>query len=153
MIQIKRVLLPTDFSEFAQPAADYAREFVERFQAQLHLLHVLETQVTTTQFVMGLTIPERIEESAAEATDHLKKIYDDQWSREHSLVYGTAHGPPFVQIVQYARDNQIDLIIMGTHGRTGLPHVFIGSVAERVVQHAPCPVLTVRPQGHQFVSP
>ena len=153
MIQIRKVLLPTDFSEFAAPAADYAREFVERFHAELHLMHVLETQVTTTQFVMGLTIPERVEESAQEALTRLKKTFDEQWTREHSTIYHTAHGAPFVQIVQYARDQKIDLIVLGTHGRTGLPHVFLGSVAERVVQHAPCPVLTVRPEGHQFVSP
>jgi len=153
MIRINRVLLPTDFSKFAEPAADYAREFVERFNAELHLMHVLETRITTTQFVMGLTIPERAEESEQVATARLKKVFDDQWSRQHSIVYSTAHGAPYLQIIQYARENNIDLIVMGTHGRTGLPHVFMGSVAERVVQHARCPVLTVRPQGHQFVSP
>ena len=153
MIQIRRLLLPTDFSDFAAPAADYAREFAERFNAELHLLHVLETQVTTTKFMMGLTIPERIEESAQEATAKLKQLYDDDWSSGQSIVYDTAQGVPFAQIIKYSRDKEIDMIVMGTHGRTGLPHVFIGSVAERVVRHAVCPVLTIRPTGHEFTSP
>jgi nucleotide-binding universal stress UspA family protein len=153
MMKIKRLLVPTDFSELASPVIDYAREFTESFSAELHLLHVLESHITTTQFVMGLTIPERVEESSQIAKSHLEQMFDVEWARKHSIICETAHGVPYVQIIRYAREHEIDLILMGTHGRTGLPHVFIGSVAERVVQHAPCPVLTIHPQGHQFVSP
>ena len=69
------------------------------------------------------------------------------------MTLATRLGSPFVKIIEYAKEHQIDLIVMGTHGRTGLPHVLIGCVAERVVRMAPCPVLTVHPQGHQFVMP
>jgi nucleotide-binding universal stress UspA family protein len=62
-------------------------------------------------------------------------------------------GIPFVEIVRHARKKNIDLIVIGTHGRTGLDHMLLGSVAEKVVRKAPCPVLTVRPEGHQFVMP
>ena len=62
-------------------------------------------------------------------------------------------GTPFVEIVRHAKENDVDLIVMGTHGRTGLVHALIGSVAEKVVRKAPCPVLTVRPEGHQFIMP
>ena len=64
-----------------------------------------------------------------------------------------AEGTPFLEIIRYAREHEIDLIVMGTHGRSGLGHVLIGSVAERVVRKSPCPVLTIRPGGHEFVMP
>ena len=62
-------------------------------------------------------------------------------------------GVPFLEIIRYAKELEIDLIVLGTHGRTGLAHVLLGSVAERVVRKSPCPVLTVHPKGHQFVMP
>ena len=69
------------------------------------------------------------------------------------IVRVTHQRPPFVEIVRYAKENEIDLIIMGTHGRSGLSHVLLGSVAERVVRKAPCPMLTVQPSDHQFQMP
>ena len=62
-------------------------------------------------------------------------------------------GTPFLEVIRYAKDHDIDLVIVGTHGRTGLVHVLMGSVAEKIVRKAPCPVLAVRPEGHQFVMP
>ena len=69
------------------------------------------------------------------------------------MIHAVVEGSPKVEIIQYARTQNIDLIVLATHGRTGLPHVIMGSVAESVVRSAPCPVLTVRPEGHQFLMP
>jgi nucleotide-binding universal stress UspA family protein len=70
-----------------------------------------------------------------------------------SVVSDVALGRPFMEIIRYAKDNQMDLIVLGTHGRSGLRHVLLGSVAERVVRKAPCPVLTIRHPEHEFVMP
>ena len=80
-------------------------------------------------------------------------IPDPAWTRGKSIVRVCRQGTPFLEIVRYAKDREIDLIVLGTHGRGGLAHVLLGSVAERVVRKSPCPVLTVRPTEHQFVMP
>ncbi len=144
MIQFKRVLVPVDFSDFSDRALQYGREMCRKFGAELHLLHVLEVQVTP-QFTMGLAVPQRNEESADAAREKLQRLSgeaeDDQIG---PVICETAHGRPADKIVQYANDHGIDVIAIGTHGRTGLSHVLVGSVAENVVRHAACPVLIVR---------
>jgi nucleotide-binding universal stress UspA family protein len=154
MIQLRRILLPTDFSDSAAEALKYACALAEQFEAELHLLHVLETHVSTApQFGMGLALSTRIQESQQAAEKALKELVDTDWAAGRQIVRTTSEGPPFVGIIHYARENDIDIIVLGTHGRSGLPHILMGSVAERVVRKAPCPVLTVRPEGHQFVMP
>jgi nucleotide-binding universal stress UspA family protein len=153
MIQVNRVLVPIDFSEFSDQALKYGQELCEKFGAELHLLHVLETHVTSTpQFAMGLAVPDREEESTAAVSEKMNELPGGDWG-DKPVKRTAAHGSPFVEIVKYAKDNQIDVIAIGTHGRTGLSHVILGSVAENVVRHAPCPVLIVRNEGHQFVAP
>jgi universal stress protein A len=89
----------------------------------------------------------------AAAEKSLAGVLDPQWSAGRRAVRAVAEGSPKVEIVRYARKQEIDLIVLATHGRSGLAHVLIGSVAENVVRTAPCAVLTVRPEGHQFVMP
>jgi universal stress protein A len=155
MIQMKRILLPTDFSDYSQNAVAYATEFANTFGAELHLLHVLQDLVAMVP-EPGLAFPppgdymQELQESAEAA---LAKIPDPPPSEGGNVVRVVRQGPPFVEIVRYAKENDIDLVIMGTHGRSGLAHVLLGSVAEKVVRKAPCPVLTVRPTDHQFVMP
>ncbi len=154
MIQINRVLVPVDFSEFSDEALKYGREFCVKFAADLHLLHILEIHTSRTpSFALGLAVPKRYEESQEQAMEKLKELPGKSWPAERSVVRETAHGSPFVEIIKYAKEHTIDIIVMGTHGRTGLNHVFMGSVAENVVRQAPCPVLTIRPEGHSFVAP
>jgi len=154
MIKINRVLVPIDFSEFSYQALKYGQEFCDKFDAELHLLHILEIHVTTTpQFTMGLAIPDRQEESQELVMEKMSQLPGNDWATDKKVVRETAHGSPFVEIVKYAREHEIDVIILGTHGRTGLSHVFMGSVAENVVRQAPCPVLIVSKEGHQFVAP
>jgi nucleotide-binding universal stress UspA family protein len=153
-IQIQRILLATDFSPHSAIAAKYACELVERFGAELHLLHALETHLATTPvFGIAMVLPQYLHESRVAAEKALARILDPQWSAGHKFVPAIVDGPAKVEIVRYARTHAIDLIVLATHGRSGLDHVIIGSVAEAVVRTAPCPVLTVRPEGHQFVMP
>jgi nucleotide-binding universal stress UspA family protein len=153
-IDIKRILLPTDFSSYSATATKYACELVTKFDAELHLLHTLEVHLASTPgFGMGLALPQYLHESRAAAEKALASVLDPQWAVGRKVVHAVVEGSPKVEIVRYARTQEIDLIVLTTHGRSGLAHVIIGSVAESVVRTAPCPVLTVRPEGHQFVMP
>jgi len=153
-IRLQKILLPTDFSNYAAAATTYACELAAKFDAELHLLHTLETHLASTpEFVMGLAIPNYISESRAAAEKSLAGVLDPKWSAGRTVIQAVVEGSPKVEIIQYARKQNIDLIVLATHGRTGLPHVIMGSVAETVVRTAPCPVLTVRPEGHRFVMP
>ena len=153
-IRIQRILFPTDFSTNSATATKYACELATRFDAELHLLHTLEVHpAATPEFAMGLALPSRIAESRAAAEESLAGVLDPQWSAGRKVVDAILEGSPKVEIVRYARKQNIDLIVLSTHGRSGLDHVIMGSVAENVVRTAPCPVLTVRPKGHQFVMP
>jgi nucleotide-binding universal stress UspA family protein len=153
-IEIKRILLPTDFSTYSATATKYAGELVTKFDAELHLLHTLEVHLSSTPgFGMGLALPQYVNESRAAVEKSLTAALDPKWSAGRKIVHAVVAGSPKVEIVRYARAHAIDLIVLATHGRSGLTHVIIGSVAESVVRTAPCPVLTVRPEGHQFVMP
>lgn len=153
-IRIQRILLPTDFSTYSATATRYACELATRFDAELHLLHSLEVHLSTTPgFVMGLDLPTYVHESRKAAEQSLTSVLDPQWLAGRKVVQAIVDGSPKVEIVRYARTHDIDVIVLATHGRSGLAHVLIGSVAESVVRTAPCPVLTVRPEGHQFVMP
>ena len=153
-IRLQRILLPTDFSKYSATATSYACELATRFDAELHVLHTLESHLASMpDFGMGLALPKYINESRAAAEKSLAGILDPKWSASRSVIQAVVEGSPIVEIIRYARKLDIDLIVLSTHGRAGLPHVIMGSVAESVVRTAPCPVLTVRPEGHQFVMP
>jgi nucleotide-binding universal stress UspA family protein len=153
-IRLQRILLPTDFSTYSAAATKYACELATRFDAELHVLHTLEVHLSSTpDFGMGLDLPRYVKESRSAAEKALAGVLDPQWSAGRKVVQAVVEGSPKVEIVRYARQHDIDVIVLATHGRSGLAHVLIGSVAENVVRTAPCPVLTVRPEGHQFVMP
>jgi nucleotide-binding universal stress UspA family protein len=89
----------------------------------------------------------------ASAERGLAELLDPAWAQGKSIVRTARQGVPFLEILLYAKEQEIDLIVIGTHGRSGLAHVLLGSVTEKIVRKASCPVLTVRPEGHQFVMP
>lgn len=161
MISIQRIIHPTDFSKFAAEATSYACALAEKFHAELHLLHVIQdVSSELPDFGMGLAMPamrdnleDRKDQLEAAAIGELAKVLPAGWEKGQHVVLATRYGKPFVEIVKYARDHTADLIIIGTHGRSGLSHALMGSVAEKVVRKAPCPVLTIRPGEHRFVSP
>jgi universal stress protein A len=153
-VRIQKILLPTDFSSYSSAAVRYACELADKYGAELHLLHTLEIHpASVPDFGMGLALPRYVSESRAAAENGLAELIDPQWSKSRTVVRVVREGSPVSEIVRYAREHEIDLIVMSTHGRTGLVHALMGSVAENVVRTAPCPVLTIRPEGHQFVMP
>lgn len=155
MIPFKHILLPTDFSNNAQSAQDYACEFADQYGAQLHVLNVVQdAALILPETGMFLTLPApSVQEIVQAAETSLLNIPNPAWAATHAVCRHVAVGTPYVEIVRYADEHHIDLIILGTHGRTGLQHVLMGSVAERVLRQAKCPVLTVRsPRPEDEVS-
>ena len=152
MINLKRILLPTDFSEPSLEATRYAVELASRFDATLHLLNVIEDPVLYLPMFESYPLPSK-EEFEQYAQTRLENwiLADDVEKCETEFHW--VHGKPFVEIVRYAKVNEIDMIVIGTHGRNMAAHLLLGSVVEKVVRKSPCPVLTVRPGEHQFVHP
>jgi nucleotide-binding universal stress UspA family protein len=149
MIRIKKILTPTDFSDYSSVATEYARELALKFAAELHFLHVLEVHASSTPtFGGGLAISSLIKESKDKSDEALAEL-----AGETGGTCVSVEGQPFLEILRYATQNEIDLIVMGTHGRSGLDHVLLGSVAERIVRKSACPVLTIRHPRHRFVMP
>jgi nucleotide-binding universal stress UspA family protein len=154
-IVLKKILCPTDFSENSEHAMKYALALATLSQAQLELFHVVEpiSYPQSTELFepvldeveltmkMGVAFQKQLEDQV----DALKEVYP-------KIAGKLVTGNTFLEIIRAARDD-VDMIVMGTHGRTGLAHVLIGSVAERVVREAPCPVLTVKHPEHEFVKP
>lgn len=156
MIKLEKILVTTDFSKFSEPAMTYACAIAARFNSELHLLHVCPDAAMLIPEAGGLGAAGIVDQAKAceeSAQVQLKDLPPDGWENEQDVVRATRVGSPFVEIIQYAKEHDIDLIVIGTHGRSGLMHLLMGSVAENVVRKAPCPVLTVKPDGHQFVMP
>ena len=155
MIRIKNVLVATDFSAPSAIALDYGRELARTYGARLHVLHVVEdlrwryaTDMAPTALI---GIQEDIEASARVRLDGVLADEDRRQLRAHATVVTAV--APSEAIVTYATAEAVDVIVMGTKGRSGLAHLLMGSVAERVVRLAPCPVLTVRHPEHEFLAP
>lgn len=154
MIPFKNILLPTDFSANAKSARDYACEFAEQFHAKLHVLNVVQdAALMLPETGMFLTLPlPSVKEIAEAAESALRTVLDPAWAARNDVTLQVAVGTPFLEITRYAEEHQVDLIVMGTHGRTGLQHVLLGSVAERVLRQAICPVLTIRSPSQEVKS-
>jgi nucleotide-binding universal stress UspA family protein len=151
MIKLERILVPTDFSDCANRAVAYASELAKRFGAELHLLHVVQPPVAA--YAYAAPLPEDVLHPEVPAEKELEALEVPNVGQISRIERSIRTGTPFVDIVRYAKENDVDLIVIGTHGRTGLTHMLLGSVAEKVVRKASCPVLTVRLEGHQFVMP
>jgi nucleotide-binding universal stress UspA family protein len=156
MITIKKVLVATDFSTASETALEYGRAFVRSFGGTLLVLHVVENvfmRSASSEFGAA-DLGAVMEDLEASARRQLEAAVRDDDRRELGArpVLLTATSAA-AAIVTYARDERVDLIIMGTHGRGALSQLLMGSVAEKVVRTAPCPVLTVRHPEHEFVVP
>ena len=155
-IRIKKILCPTDFSENSEHALKYALALATLSQADLQLFHVVEpiTYPQSTEFFEPVLDEVELMMKMEAASQQQLEDQVTTLKVEYPKISGKrVTGNTFLEIIQAARDDDVDMIVMGTHGRTGLAHVLIGSVAERVVREAPCPVLTVKNPEHEFVKP
>ena len=145
-MEFHHILVPTDFSEYSKQAIQYARDLAQTFGATLVLLHVVEIPPYPIEGLppssLGGTLLDDLEQ---QATSDLAQVLAKE--AEVQVVRRVVIGIPYRKIVEVAEADKVDLIVMATHGRTGFSHLFMGSVAERVVRTAPCPVLTIRPTG------
>jgi nucleotide-binding universal stress UspA family protein len=143
--KLKKILVPVDFSDCSKKALEYAIPFARQFDAELTLLLVLRPY--TPMLEMGSMDVETVED-ANKALEGLRGLVD------RAVRSGTAmrRGEPHVEIIKFAKEFGIDLIILSTHGHTGVARVLLGSTTEKVVRHAGCPVLVVREHEHEFVA-
>lgn len=153
-MQIKTILFPTDFSQGARAAMDYALAMAQDYKAKLILLYVIQ-DISIAEWYIPSSI------SAADLVEDMQKSADremEKWGNEvaakvPSVERMVVRGVPFVEIIRTAKDRHADLIVIGTHGRTGIDHMLFGSTAEKVVRKSTCPVLTVRMAGKEFKMP
>ena len=148
MLKLHSILCPTDFSEFSEHAIRYACELAEKFGAELHLLNVLQDYAAVAPGSGEMFVPfmDWLPELRKQSQDQLAKQPGAEWSPKVYVHRTTRVGAPVDEIAKYAKEHNIDLIVQGTHGRRGVKHMLLGSVAENIVRYAPCPVLTVRSQ-------
>ena len=157
MIRLQKILVATDFGEAADAALTYAQELGRTFGATLHLLYVTDNMYTRNlggeAYVGALPadLQRTVDEAARKRLDAM--TIDSRRNGVDAVAVVRTSASPALDITQYAQEQNVDLIVMGTHGRGALAHVFMGNVAERVVRLAPCPVLTVRHPQHEFVRP
>jgi nucleotide-binding universal stress UspA family protein len=144
MIALKHILVATDFSECSDAAVEQGRALAAAFDASLHLLHIVTAPLHEVWacYAPGAEFLTVVRDLEVEARRRLEELAASGDLRRDRVVVQTAWGDPSDEILQYAREHQVDLIVCGTHGRRGWDHVVMGSVAERVVRLAPCPVLT-----------
>ena len=156
MIALKKVLVATDFGPAAESALRYGRALAREFGAELRILHIVDNlfaRAITGYGYAGIpsSVQEDLELAGRRQTEAL--LQDDDRRDLHATAATLTSMSPADAIADYARHHRIDLVIAGTHGRGAVAHLFLGSVAERLVRVAPCPVLTVRSPEHEFVLP
>jgi nucleotide-binding universal stress UspA family protein len=145
MKPFKRIIAPTDFSPNSAEAVRYAADLSRRYEASLTVVHVYQPIAYAAHDGFEIRTPAQLTELLAEVDKGLANARDDAAAAgavrvESKLLQGSV----FEELMAFASDGAFDLIVMGTHGRTGLNHALLGSIAEKVVRRAPCPVLTVR---------
>jgi universal stress protein A len=145
-MNIQRILAPTDFSELSKQGLTRALELAETFDAELLLLHVVDPPPYPVEGIvpshLGAGLLDDLER---QASADLAQMLPEARSSKVGVARRVVAGVPYRKIVEVAEEEKSDLIVMTTHGRTGLGHLVMGSVAEKIVRTAPCPVLTIRP--------
>jgi universal stress protein A len=154
MIKIENILVPTDSSEAADAALEYGRALARTFDARLHVLHVVDDALMVPG-VEGYAVD--VARKLADVTGDAEKrlltcLIEDDWHDPRTITEVRTGGPA-VEIARYAKQADIDLIVMGSHGRGFINALLVGRVAEKVVRLAPCPVLTVRTPVREFIVP
>ena len=142
---IKKVLVPIDFSDYSKSALKYAVNFAKSFNADIILIYVVEPIIYPPDFSMGqIAMPSINTEWDDRAKNELQKLAKSEITDIVNVKTIIKTGKPFVEIIETAKEENVDLIIIATHGHSGVEHILFGSTAEKVVRKAPCPVLTLR---------
>ncbi len=154
MIKLKKILCPTDFSDYSLYALDYAIGFAKLYKAKLLLLHVVDIFLHDPAYFAPY-VPDRAMFTGYEenAQARLKELVKKKVPKGIETEVIVKEGRAFVEIVRTAKKKKADMIVIATHGRTGLSHVMFGSTAEKVVRKSPCPVLSIRHPEHEFIMP
>jgi nucleotide-binding universal stress UspA family protein len=153
VIKLKKVLVPTDFSDSARHAFSYGVSFAREYKAELVLLHVVENlTVGYASDLFPVPMAEVFQEISGYARTELAKLAEEAKQKGVAVSDVVAQGKPSAEIIRYAAENGVDMIVLGTHGKGMLDQALFGSTTERVVRRSPCPVLTVRMAGHEFVD-
>lgn len=155
MKAIRKILVPIDFSPNAGEATEWATELARRYDASLTILHVVQPvsyAVPEGYIAPSPTVLAEMMTDLGQSLEAAKKKIEAS-APGVPVITELIQGVPFAEIVQFAREGDFDLMVMGTHGRTGLKHALLGSVAEKVARKAPCAVLTVRMREHRFEHP
>lgn len=152
MIDLKTILYPTDFSEYSDHARPYAIEMARKFGAKVLLVHAMPIPTYSVGYEVSIDLKSVHDEMEASATKRLNEISEAIRADGVEVETLLAVGTPFVEVLNVARDREVDLIIIPTHGYGPIKHLLLGSTAERVVRGAPCPVLTIRHPEHEFVT-
>jgi nucleotide-binding universal stress UspA family protein len=144
-LTISKVLVPIDFSEYSKMALDYAVQFAKHFKSELILIYVIEPIVYPSDFGLGQIPINQVDfEIHSRSEEELRKLIEEKIPAEVKASHIVRTGKPFLEIINTAQDNNCDLIIIATHGHTGIEHILFGSTAEKVVRKSPVPVLVVR---------
>ena len=148
MFKIKNILLTTDFSKFSLSAADHALSLAKQYNAKIHFLYVLE-KTPPILAIRSLDLSEeRIRASIeTDAKQQLNEALEKITKDGIEIIPALRKGLDYEEINKYCRENNIDVIVIATHGRTGILQTLIGSVAEKVIRYSKCPVLVVTPTG------
>lgn len=144
-MNIKKILFPTDFSQSSISALNYAVDLAKNYGAKLYMMHVIYDIATSSgTYVPHISMTSMYEELEASARKEMDRFGVDERKDLKDIEYSIIRGIPYEEILKFAGNEKVDMIVIGTHGRKGLDRMLFGSTAERVVRNAACPVLTVR---------
>ncbi len=142
---IKSILVPTDFSDLSLAAMEYAKSFSIIFNTRIYLIHVVNDVSPVSVPMVDVNSETALKDAAEKANKELNEFMVKKFPHDNNIAFVVRRGEVYKEIIKYAEEEQIDLIVMTTHGRTGLSRVLMGSIAEKVVRHSSVPVLTVKP--------
>ena len=149
-MKLNTILFATDFSEGSKNALPYAVDLARRYEAKLYFMHVVyDVARTTGWYVPHVSVEEIYRDLEKAARAELDKTFTEEMRGFKDVEHVVVKGIPYEEITRFAENNKVDLIVLATHGRTGIDRLLFGSTAEQVVRYAPCPVLSVRLPQHE----
>ena len=153
MIDIKKILYPTDFSECSKYALKYGVSFCKEFKAKLYILHIIDNTYLDPNLYDFLPSEQNLNiDWEGNVNKRIDQLVESEIKDDIEIEKLVGIGTPFVEVINTAKEKEVDLIVIATHGRTGLKHALFGSTAEKVVRKSHCPVLSIKHPEHEFVS-